>query len=233
MKTISICTMSDMHGILPNVDRQVDIICICGDIFPLKIERNIKESELWFNNDFLSWIKKLPCECVIIIPGNHCIYLESVYQIYGKVQIPNSINKKCVCLVDEMFIYKDIKFYGTPWVTNLSRWAFNTDVPLEKFRHIPDDCDVLLTHHAPDYGKLGCSFPGAENEKNYGCRELAMVILERPNIKYHFCGHIHTGTHGGVKLGNTISYNVSILDEQYQEAFAPTYVEFICDDERG
>ena len=110
------------------------------------------------------------------------------------------------------------------------RWAFNTDDPRSKYEKIPNDCDILLTHHAPNYGKLGCSYPNTDKERNFGSIELTNAILSRPSIKYHFCGHIHTGTHGGVRMGNALSYNVSILDEQYQECFPVTYIDFTVND---
>lgn len=225
MQIVSIAAMSDMHGLLPEMNKECDLACICGDIFPLKIERKIEESREWFYEVFSLWINKLPCKFIVMIPGNHCIYLGSEFNNYGKILLPDNIKNKCVCLVDESFSYQGIHIYGTPWVTNLPNWAFNTNNPQSIFEKIPSDCDVLLTHHAPDFEKLGCSYPNTDKERNFGCVELANAILARPNIKYHFCGHIHTGTHGGVKLGNTLSYNVSILDEQYKEAFPITYIE--------
>lgn len=228
MSGISITALSDMHGFLPRLKKKCNLICVCGDIFPLNnIDRNIEESKRWFYEIFLNWILELPCEFVIMIPGNHCLYLEHEYKMHGRILLPNGFNNKCVCLVDDSYYYKGLHFYGTPWVTNLPRWAFNTDNPQSKFEKIPYECDILLTHHAPDFGKLGCSFPNTDNEKNYGSLELAKVILARPNIKYHFCGHIHTGVHGGVKIGNTISYNVSILDELYHITYPETHIN-IC-----
>lgn len=227
MKKELIAAMSDMHGVLPTINRKFNLLCICGDIFPQDIERKKEESKEWFYNVFLLWIKSISCEYVIMIPGNHCFYLETEYQKHGEISLPHEFNDKCVCLVDETFYYHGIRFYGTPWVTNLPNWAFNTNSPQCVFGIIPYDCDILLTHHAPDYGKLGCSYPNTEKERNYGCIELTKAILSRPQIKYHFCGHIHTGTHGGVKLGNTLSYNVSILNEQYKEAFPVTYLELV------
>lgn len=228
MSRIVLAAMSDMHGALPAINRKCDLLCICGDIFPQDIERKIEESKEWFYKVFLLWIKKLPCEFVIMIPGNHCFYFESEYQKQGIISLPDAIKNKSVCLVDESFNYQGVHFYGTPWVTNLPNWAFNTNDPQSMFERIPNNCDVLLTHHAPDFGKLGCSYPNTNKEKDYGCRELTNAILARPNIKYHYCGHIHTGTHDGVKIGNTMSYNVSILDEQYREAYPITYCGLMC-----
>lgn len=223
--SIIVAAMSDMHGLLPELFHNCDLVCICGDVFPQNIERSLEKSKTWFFDAFFPWVRDLPCDMVIMIPGNHCFYLESVFQQYGKIIMPDTLNHGFVCLVDESYIYRGLRFYGTPWVTNLPRWAFNTNDPQGMFEKIPSDCDILLTHHAPDYEKLGCSYPNTDKERNYGSVELTNAILSRPNIKYHFCGHIHTGTHGGVILGNALSYNVSILDEQYQEAFPITYLE--------
>ncbi len=226
MNNLIIGAISDIHGYLPTSFRRCEIMCICGDAFPQGIERDTIASREWFRTIFLPWAHKLPCEVVLMIPGNHCFYLESEYRQYQRIDIPDIYAKKCIYLIDKSFHYKGVHFYGTPWVTNLPNWAFNTDNPLETYQLIPCNCDILLTHHAPDYDKLGCSYPNSENEKNYGSAELAQVILKRPNIKYHFCGHIHTGVHGGIRIGNTLSFNVSLLNEQYQEEFPPTYIEY-------
>lgn len=228
MKKSVIAAISDMHGMIPEIKGDC-ILCICGDIFPQDIERKMHESKNWFYEVFLPWVKNLACEFVIMIPGNHCFYLESEFLKHGKIILPDNFKNKCVCLVDESFIYKGLCFYGTPWVTNLSRWAFNTTDPKSVFEKIPVNCDILLTHHAPNYEKLGCSYPYTDKERCLGSVDLANVILTRSNIKYHFCGHIHTGTHGGVRIGNTMSYNVSILDEQYKESFPVTYIELSTD----
>lgn len=223
MGDMLIAAISDTHGLLPSIN-PCSVACICGDIFPQTIERNVIESERWFKDTFVKWIESLPCQLVIMIPRNHCFYLESQYKINTSIDLPNSIKKKCICLFDQEYVYQGIHFYGSPWVNNLPRWAFNTDDLNSKFEKIPNNCDILLTHHAPDYGKLGCSYPNTDKERNFGSADLAEAIKCRPKIKYHFCGHIHTGTHGGVKIGNALSFNVSILDEQYQLAFPVTYI---------
>ena len=40
-----------------------------------------------------------------------------------------------------------------------------------------------------------------------------------------FCGHIHTGQHGGVDFGTSRIYNVSRLDERYEIAYEPTWID--------
>ncbi len=42
--SIAIAALSDMHVILPKLTT-CNLVYICGDIFPLTLERNIQESE--------------------------------------------------------------------------------------------------------------------------------------------------------------------------------------------
>ena len=49
------------------------------------------------------------------------------------------------------------------------------------------------------------------------------IVKKRPRIV--FCGHIHTGQHGGVDFGTSRIYNVSRLDERYEIAYEPTWVD--------
>ena len=49
------------------------------------------------------------------------------------------------------------------------------------------------------------------------------IIEKRPRIV--FCGHIHTGQHGGVDFLKSRVYNVSRLDERYEIAYEPTWVD--------
>ena len=45
------------------------------------------------------------------------------------------------------------------------------------------------------------------------------------NIKINVCGHVHTGIHNGVPYGNTMIYNVSMINESYNEVYPVTYFE--------
>ena len=54
--------------------------------------------------------------------------------------------------------------------------------------------------------------------------ELTEAIMEK-RPRFVFCGHIHTGQHGGVDLEGSRIYNVSRLDERYEIAYEPTWVD--------
>ena len=62
------------------------------------------------------------------------------------------------------------------------------------------------------------------NSEHFGSHELTEAIInKRP--RFVFCGHIHTGLHGGVDFESCRIYNVSRLDERYEIAYEPTWVE--------
>lgn len=67
---MKIAAISDMHGLLPEIE-PCELLLICGDIVPLRMQRNIPQSKKWFSNEFADWINSLPCEQVYIVGGNH------------------------------------------------------------------------------------------------------------------------------------------------------------------
>ena len=62
------------------------------------------------------------------------------------------------------------------------------------------------------------------DSEHFGSPELAEAIMEK-HSRFVFCGHIHTGQHGGEEFGSSRIYNVSRLDERYEVAYEPTWVE--------
>lgn len=193
-----ICGISDIHGNLIKDIPKCDVLCICGDIVPLGIQRQMDDSIKWFQNEFANWVKDLPCKKVIAVPRNHDFYLENKlkewkgfvedYEIYtdGKVRF----------LVDELFNYEGVSFYGTPWINPIlfGKWAFeySTDeVEDNPFEKIPK-CDILLTHDNPNHN-----------------HSLGHYCFGK--YKHHLFGHWHDGT----SYGHLGQHNCSILDDYY------------------
>lgn len=224
-----ICGMSDLHGFLPKV-KPCGIVVICGDIFPLSIQHDLSACERWLLNDFKNWAEDLPCKSVVLIAGNHDLYFEK----YGKYIAENDeakISDKIIYLQDSSCYVEGLHIYGCPWCTGPFGWPFCPDEHMpdvnEKYKAIPD-CDILLTHQPPKVADLGCSYPGdLYRMKDFGSDRLLNAIYDKKIIA-NFCGHIHTGQHNGVQypvIGHdTMYYNVSILDENYAQTYAPTYV---------
>jgi len=237
--------MSDLHGYLPEFDKEVDVVGICGDIFPLEIQRDTIKCVVWFTKSFVPWAEKLNCEKVLFIAGNHDFALQNLVRDYfkntaldkdesyiesssadlikDKLQLP----KKIVYLQDTSYSFNHVNFYGTPWVPDLYCWAFykSHDDLKEVFSKIPDDCNVLLSHAPGTENDMGTSLWFPDRPK-YGCQELTDVV-NSSNIKLWSAGHVHTGNHEVDFMSNgvTLAVNVSLKDENYKNSFQPLVVE--------
>lgn len=204
---MKICGISDIHGNLITVP-ECDVLCICGDIMPLSIQRNIEQSRHWFYNRFTNWVKRQPCKKVILVPGNHDFLLEDAYNKKYLNELRQDMyvrtEDKLVILIDGLYTYEDIKFYGTPWIEPIEfqedRWAFSN---LNKYNNIPK-CDILLTHDNPFYNKT-------------------LDFYSFGKSKYHLYGHWHDGS-SNINFGR---YNCSRLNDYYN--FKKNYEFVILD----
>ena len=249
---MNIKAMSDNHGYLPDPSNigKCDVLCICGDIMPLSIQCNFYASVLWYTNHFRNWVNKLNCEKVILTPCNHDFFFEMLDKIiadkdnpenkYGwvlDVKTLNHITKldrsdKIVYLVDELWVYKGVTFYGTPYVSSLKNWAFyrSDDELKERFNMIPEKVDVLLTHQPPKLND--CGLVKQTDAFNYlsdcGSDILADAIMKR-DIKWALSGHVHSGSHLSKKVNNTNIVNVSLKDENYKVSYDLFEFDIHCD----
>lgn len=173
-------------------------------------------------HDFLKWFEKQNYDELIFIAGNHdrrfetdpidvkgileqyplVTYLEDDWVIVGDSD-PHDPNVKTA------------KIYGSPWQPEFYNWAFNlprNGWELEqKWKDIPEDTDILVTH-GPPQGHLDASGP-PWNQPNLGC-ELLRVRVDELKPKIHVFGHIH-GSAGHKEYGGTHFINASILNEDY------------------
>lgn len=231
MTKLKVAAWSDGHGTLPTLSSPADIMIIAGDISPLNIQRNKFEMFHWFTTEFVDYVNNAPVDKVILVAGNHDFFLEM--QTNKDIEnLTKATNNKLVYLFDNMYTYKGVSFYGCPWCVGPANWPFSPSgnyyspdlEPIHKlYKRIPD-CDVLITHQPPMIDGLGVSNFGNGETREFGSIILTRVI-EDHKIKYHFCGHIHTGTHYGVSYNDTILYNVSLKNEQYNDVFDVTYME--------
>lgn len=119
-----------------------------------------------------------------------------------------------VCLLT-----KTICLFSSPWQPEFCNWAFNLprgEKLLEKWRLIPSDTDVLVTH-TPPFGrgdKVGYL--------NVGCEELTREVTERIQPQFHVFGHVHEG-YGKSSDGVTVYMNASACTHDY-EAINPAFV---------
>ena len=220
--------MSDLHGYLPEIDK-CDLVLICGDIVSLRSQRYPKSCKKWYTGVFQPWVDSLPCDKVLFIPGNHEVGVEGHDDEYKKLFGPY---KKATILIHEPYEYLSddgtfYKIFGTPYCKVFGNWAYmrpNSDLK-EKFSEIPEGLDILLTHDvAYGYADQSLQDIGYGTEEHFGTVELRDAILEK-KPKYHFSGHIHTADHNLIMIGDTKHYNVSYIDEKYNPAFKPLYLD--------
>lgn len=227
---LSICVMSDLHGVLPYIE-SCDILLICGDIVPLRMQRNKPQCEKWLKTSFADWIKSLPCERVIFIAGNHDHIFENVDYKWINSIITEPTDSKAIYLENSHIDHlsndgKVYRIYGTPACHIFGNWAFMySDEKLQElYQNIPEDCDILISHDAP-YGVSDICFESYWNkEKNIGNKPLREATLEK-SPSYLFHGHLHSSNHELEYLGNTKVYNTSILGEDYSIKYCPLYLD--------
>ena len=233
---MKVAAISDLHGMLPLYPsdywkgiEECELLLICGDILPLRIQTNMLESRIWLIEEFKPWAASLPVEQVYFIAGNHDFWFErndlTAHQIF-------SSHDKVRYLKNEYVDYlstqdsKVYRIFGTPYCHQFGNWAFMRDEETlaKKFNQIPGNVDILISHDAP-YGTSDICFEGFSASKGHiGCPELRdTIIASKP--KYNFHGHLHSSNHGEELLGDTKVYNVSILNESYAFVYDPLIIK--------
>lgn len=230
---VKVVAMSDLHGYLPPKDSlpKCDIVCIAGDIMPLEVQSDSVKSLSWFLLDFRPWADSLDCEKVLFVAGNH----DFLFQWIGPDQKHSGaeVMKKCfgqhkketklVYLQDSSFEYKSKRFYGSPWIADLERWAFykSEEDLQQQWSTIPKRCDVLITHMPPKcYGFGQVQETCWNHAQDYGSQLLAEIVSVR-DIKHHIFGHVHSGQHTPMEVNGTTMANVSIKNEDYKVKYYP------------
>lgn len=242
---IKIIALSDLHGNLPVIKEDFDLMLICGDICPAHDHFNWYQRE-WLSTTFAEWVLGLPfkdkASKVIFIGGNHDRYLdEEPNPNQGYSSIYTDVLKPCggrlVYLEDDEYVFEkesedgkveSLKIYGTPWCKIFGRWWFmRPDEKLAQlYDNIPEDLDILLTHDAPDIQGCAKISMGPWAGENAGNKVLAQAIKKR-EPRYVFFGHIHSASHSLTKVyrKNTYIRCVSLLDEEYYPLFPPYVFE--------
>ena len=247
---MKVCAISDLHGNLPDLP-PCDVVCICGDIVPLWVQKSFEKSISWLAGPFQNWALNLQCEKVIMIWGNHDFIGERLYKyganinndpqwysgMSGKAQAEflfmNDEDGKIRILCDEKYEYNNKVFYGTSWCPSLKSWAFyaDSDTLKEKFSKIPYETHVLLTHCPPKYGQQGIVLQQQNWNfgRDFGCEELQEAInktfMLNSSTTHILSGHIHSGCHNWERLGGYSYRNVSLLNEDYEIAYKPLEFE--------
>ena len=226
-----IMATSDLHGNLEGLDPSgADVVVLAGDIAPLKGRDvwHVNEQKKWINKKFREWTESYPDIQFVVIPGNHDFFpiahlLFKGHEVDWKYEFSSNVH----FLGDSMVEIEGVKFYGTPWVPIISySWAFEAehDLLAKQFAKIPNRIDVLVTHSPPHIPGSDVDRSIQTDSEHFGSGELTEAIIDK-RPRFVFCGHIHTGQHGDVDFEGSRIYNVSRLDENYEIAYEPTWVE--------
>lgn len=230
---MKILALSDLHGFLPVITEPAEIAIIAGDIIPLEHQFNKPNSKKWLETDFAYWVRNLPVKRVYVIPGNHDAYFESISR--GNILAFESACLILTLLINETAHYYDDNaqlwsIFGTPYCHIFGNWPFmrTEEYMTEKFKKIPDKCDIIISHDPPfNCGDCDVILEAPEHRsqrmfQHLGNEPLANRIKE-VEYKVLFCGHIHGGDHSFNEKFKTV--NVSYLDEFYQPHYPPFYIE--------
>ena len=190
-----------------------DILLIAGDI--CDYHGSVVDQIEWTKRNLIPWLNdiELSGTKVLFIPGNHdwCMKQKSLFD-------------KCAsdCLIDNEVELDGLKIYGTPYTKKFCFWAFmeNEKELVKRYAKIPENLDILLVH-GPPYGVCD-RVNHKENPLGecLGSTALRQAILDK-KPKRVFFGHIHTGLHSDVHMGESICRNVSFLNEEYFPTYEP------------
>mmetsp|Transcript_24397 Transcript_24397/g.51126 ORF Transcript_24397/g.51126 Transcript_24397/m.51126 type:complete len:415 (+) Transcript_24397:105-1349(+) len=224
--------VSDTHGAHGRMAYPVpagDVLIHAGDFSRMGEMRELEQ--------FCEWMRSLPHEHKIVIAGNHDVAMDESFNASGFYKLFHLFNNKAVdnnraarelvrsydaftYLEDTSTEVLGYKIYGSPWQPEFCNWAFNLPRGPDcasKWRDIPNDTDILVTHGPPvGHGDLCTSGLRA------GCVDLLAEILKRAKkpISHHIFGHIHEG-YGCTRMGDTLFLNASTCTFGYRPSNPP------------
>lgn len=231
---MKITAISDFHGQLPPHSDlpPADVLVIAGDVCPDIPSKEGKYSfpdtggalqGVWLDTHLRPWLEgcRWWFDHIIAIAGNH----DFVFEHKGLVP-----DLPWTYLEDSGVEIDGVRFWGTPWVPGLPRWAFHgtANTLAVRARAIPENTDVLISH-GPPYQILdavACGWNPATLDtlwEHVGESEIRARIEEiKPQAT--ICGHIHDMHGWNLDLGSPV-YNVSLLDDYYMMVYPPTEIK--------
>lgn len=232
-----IAVTSDLHGILPHVEKivtsEINALLIGGDICPSTCHFPHFQMN-WLKDQFGPWIDTyFPHVPVVMIAGNH----DFVFQEYSPKDIMDLLPDNIRYLQDDSVtitskavqgVSHNIRIYGTPWTPIYGNWAFmKSEKELQRiFEGIPSSgIDILLSHGPPhgvwDKNIFGesCGSTSLRNKLLY-LSDSASASHAKTVPSMMFFGHIHESWSALADSNfyyttEIKAYNVSALNENY------------------
>lgn len=191
--------ISDTHGFHDIVVPPGDVLVHAGDGC---IRGSYEEARAWGR-----FLAAQPHRHKIVIAGNHDRCFES--DLDGALaQLPDGLTY----LHDSSCEVEGLRFWGAPWQPWFLSWAFNLQRGPElaaKWKLIPADTDVLVTHGPPHL-----ILDKTSDDRDVGCEELRAAI-QRVRPRIHAFGHIHEG-YGVAFVDDTLFVNASTCTLAYR-----------------
>lgn len=201
MADIKIVGIADTHMSHEEIrPHDGDILVVAGDFCGFGRQHEVIE--------FNRWLGTLPHEYKIVVAGNHDLICQD-----NATHIA-ALFTNAIYLDRQQVTVKGIKFYGMPWTPQFLNWAFmyepGSGLCNALWGDVHEDTNILISHGPPHGTGLGMT----ERGEDVGCWTQRQRILELPDLRATFCGHIH-GAAGISKVGKTVCHNVSVIDEGY------------------
>lgn len=211
--------ISDTHGEHNNLEvPDGDVLVHSGDF---TMSGKIEETRA-----AMHWFGRQPHQFKVMIAGNHdWFFYHAGAEASRQFIHDNAVNPDSIWYLQDSQLTikledKDVTFWGSPWQPWFFDWAFNLQRGAEikeKWDMIPEGIDVLVTH-GPPMGAVD-----RVGKEHVGCADLRQAIEFRVKPKIHVFGHIHR--EGSVKIGETMCYNASSVNEQYRIAYKPIVID--------
>ena len=228
-----IAALSDQHGHLPAVP-QCDLLIVAGDVCPDRIgpylaHREPEHQKAWFDTEARSWLAGTPASHRILTWGNHdwcgqaCRFDADAPGVAPTTALQIVVDAPT--MVANGMGGRPFSIWATPWSNPFLHWAFmKPRHELERiYSAIPEGTDILVSHQPP-YG-LGDRYedPSTGRVEHLGSHEL-LAAIDRVRPRLVICGHFHGGF-GRFAYGDTLIYNVSLVNDQYQLVRTPAVID--------
>ena len=227
---ITFVCISDTHTKTYNLSLPSgDVLIHAGDFTSIGVPEEV--------DAFNEYLSKQNFQYKVVIAGNHDVsFDEENYEKSLKIRFhchlskmktnPESFTSKiiksklkdCIYLEDSGCEVLGFKIYGSPWSPTFYDWGFNMsrgEKILEKWKKIPDNTDIVITH-GPPHKILDRCYDGY----HAGCEDLLKEIKTRIKPKAHIFGHIHEG-YGEVIEDGIKFINASICTLSYRPSNKP------------